>query len=81
MNSTGTSTRFGRNPGWVVTGIVAVVYGLGVSFLGDALGPRGAHLWLIWGSALVGILFLVFMVVPFLLWLVRRPAVGDPRRK
>lgn len=52
-----------KTPGVALTGIAAVIYGLGVAFLD--LGPTGDQWWLMVGAAVVGVLFLVFLVVPF----------------
>lgn len=52
-----------RSAGAAATAIAAVVYGLGVAFLD--LGPTGNQWWLMIGAAVVGVLFVVFMVVPF----------------
>lgn len=54
-----TSTR-----GAQLTGLLAIVYGLGVAFLPDTLGGL-TQVWL-WGGAIVlGVLFVVYLVVPF----------------
>lgn len=66
---------YGKNVGWYPTGFVAVIYGLGVAFLGSTASEATAQAWTWWGSLIVGVLFLAFMVVPFFLWLfgARRP--------
>lgn len=67
---------YGRNPGWYPTGFIAVLYGLGVAFLGSVASESAVQAWTWWGALLVGVLFLAFMVVPFCLWVfgARRPA-------
>ena len=50
-------------PGALATGLLAVVYGLGVAFLPD-LGILNS-LWLWVGAAVVGVMFVVFLVIPF----------------
>lgn len=57
------NTPIRTSAGAAATAIVAVVYGLGVAFLD--LGPTGNQWWLMIGAAVVGILFVVFMVIPF----------------
>lgn len=63
--------RYGRNPMWPVTGLVAVVYGLGVAFGGALWGEQNSGTWLMAGAAVVGLLFVVFMVIPFVWWMVK----------
>lgn len=58
-----TPTR--HTPGAALTAVVAVVYGLGVAFL--PLAEPAKSWWLFGGAAVVGVLFLLFMVVPFVL--------------
>lgn len=57
-----------------LTGVIAVVYGLGFVFLPDSLGGF-QRAWLFLGAVLVGILFVVYLLVPFVLRLLR----GDSR--
>jgi hypothetical protein len=47
--------RNGRNVGWVITALAAMVYGVGVAALSVAESP-------------MGVLFIVFLVIPFLVW-------------
>lgn len=51
-----------KSPGAAVTAVLAVVYGLGVAFL--ELEPMAKQWWLLGGAAIVGVLFVVFIVVP-----------------
>ena len=50
-------------PGALATGLLAVVYGFGVAFLPD-LGVFNS-IWLWVGAAVVGVMFVVFLVIPF----------------
>lgn len=50
-------------PGALATGLLAVIYGFGVAFLPD-LGLLNT-LWLWGGAAVVGVMFVVFLVIPF----------------
>lgn len=50
-------------PGALATGLLAVIYGFGVAFLPD-LGLLNT-LWLWVGAAVVGVMFVVFLVIPF----------------
>lgn len=54
------------------TGLLAVIYGLGVAFLPDGLGGL-KQVWLFGGAAVVGVLFLIYLVWPF----VRRAIAGE----
>ncbi len=47
-----------------VTGLLAVIYGLGVAFLPDRAGAL-YQVWLFAGAAIVGVLFIVCLVIPF----------------
>ncbi|AKT51912.1 hypothetical protein [Arsenicicoccus sp. oral taxon 190] len=69
--------RYGKNPGWAVTAILAILYGLGIAF-GPQLGGSDAfwERWTMWGSAVVGIAFVLLMVIPFVRW-----AMGPDRRR
>lgn len=63
--------RYGRNPGWAVVAIVAIVYGVAVAFLqGDGAGTG----WVVIGAYAVGVLFIALMVVPFIVWVTRQRA-------
>jgi hypothetical protein len=59
--------RNGRNVGWVITALAAMVYGVGVAALSVAESPI-LDTWTLWGSAAMGVLFIVFLVIPFLVW-------------
>lgn len=70
-----TTTDRGANPsvfttpGAAATGLAAVIYGAGVAF-GDSLwGEKVAWWWLMGGAAVMAILFVAFIVWP---WLQRR---------
>lgn len=65
--------RYGRNPGWLALAVLAVIYGLGVAFIPE--GPSQLR-WITIGSIVVGVVFVVVMVIPFVLWLVRRDSAG-----
>ncbi|WP_347348721.1 hypothetical protein [Nigerium sp.] len=55
--------------GRAIVGIVAVVYGLGVAFGAMVFGEAWPSWWLMGGALVVGLLWVVFMVVP---WATRR---------
>ncbi len=63
-----------QTPGAAVTAVLAMIYGAGVAFLN--LGDEFKSAWLMWGAAIVGVCFVVFMVVPFVRALTR----GDANR-
>jgi len=75
--------KFGRNPGWIVTGVAAVCYGLLVAFApldGDARN----NLIMI-GALIVLALFIAFFLGAFVIWFFRRALgmydqPGDPRK-
>ncbi len=54
-----TSTR-----GAQLTGLLAVIYGLGVAFLPDSLGTV-KQVWLFVGAAILLVLFVAYLVIPF----------------
>ena len=56
--------KYGKNPGWAVTAVVCMIYGLGFTVIDNPV-------WGQVGSVICGILFLSTMVVPFFVWLVR----------
>lgn len=58
------------SPGARITALLAVIYGLGVAFLPTQNGPM-YQAWLFGGAAVVGVLFVVFLLVPFLTWVLR----------
>jgi hypothetical protein len=45
--------------------VLAIVYGVGIAVLGEWLGEAGRAWWLMVGAAVVGLVFLVGMVIPF----------------
>lgn len=66
-----TSTR-----GAQLTGLLAVIYGFGVAFLPQK--DSGFYqLWLFIGAAIVGVLFVVYLLIPF----IRRVMSGDGERR
>ncbi|WP_392466279.1 hypothetical protein ACF3NS_11980 [Arsenicicoccus cauae] len=62
--------RYGRNPGWALTAIVAMVYGLLVAF-GDTMHRDEGfwHAFTIWAGLVVLAIFVWCMVIPFVRWL------------
>ena len=62
--------RYGRNPGWVLTAILAMVYGMLVAF-GDRLHADQGFwdAFTIWAGLLVLAVFVLCMVIPFARWL------------
>lgn len=65
MNASQAASEVVRTPGAALTAVLALVYGVGVALLGEVLGEAGRHAWLVWGAAIVGVVFLVGMVIPF----------------
>ncbi len=59
--------RHGRNIGWVITALAAMVYGVGVALL-SLTDSAIVEPWTLWGSAVMGVLFIAFLVIPFLVW-------------
>ena len=59
--------RYGRNIGWVITAVAAMVYGVGVALL-SLTDSAIVDTWTLWGSAVMGVLFIAFLVIPFLVW-------------
>ena len=47
-----------------LTGLLAVIYGLGVAFLPDSLGTV-KQVWLFVGAAILLVLFVTYLVIPF----------------
>lgn len=58
--------------GAAVTGVLAVIYGFGVAFGGELWGPTVSNWWLFVGAAIVGVLFVIFILMPFIRSLGRR---------
>ncbi|WP_425309834.1 hypothetical protein AADG42_14060 [Ammonicoccus fulvus] len=52
--------------GAAITGLLAVIYGFGVAFGGGLWGPTVATLWLSAGAAIVGVLFVLFILIPWI---------------
>lgn len=69
--------RYGRNPGWAVLAVLAIVYGAGGAILSGVGSEQGEDAWWRWGSLLLGVCFLAFMVVPFVLWAARGERARD----
>lgn len=59
-------------PGAALAGLLAVIYGFGVAFGGELWGPTVATWWLFGGAVIVGVLFVAFILVPWLRSLGRR---------
>lgn len=59
-----------------VTTVVAVIFGFSVAFLGVTAESRPVLLWI--GAVLVGLLFIVLLLIPFLRGAVSGQA-GRPR--
>ncbi|WP_286955942.1 MULTISPECIES: hypothetical protein [Arsenicicoccus] len=64
------SARYGRNPGWGVTAVLAIVYGMLVAF-GDLLHDDRVFwdAFTIWAGLPVLAVFVICMVIPFIRWL------------
>ena len=58
---------YGRNAGWMLLAVMAIVYGVGGAFLGGRVSAATESAWWLWGSLIMGLGFLAFMVVPFVL--------------
>ena len=65
MNATQALGEVVRTPGAALTAVLAIVYGVGIAVLGEWLGEAGRAWWLLVGAAVVGLVFLVGMVIPF----------------
>lgn len=52
--------------GAAVTGLLAVIYGFGVAFGGAIWGSGFARTWLFVGAAIVGVLFIIFILIPWI---------------
>lgn len=49
-----------------ITGLLAVIYGFGVAFGSGLWGPTVSTWWLFGGAALVGLLFIIFILIPWI---------------
>ncbi|GAB95028.1 hypothetical protein BJY21_001690 [Kineosphaera limosa] len=47
-----------------ITGLLAVIYGLGFAFLPEDSSIM--QIWLVVGAVIVGVLFVVYLLIPFL---------------
>lgn len=52
--------------GAAVTGLLAVIYGFGVAFGDGIWGEAFASVWLFGGAAVVGVLFVLFILIPWI---------------
>lgn len=74
VSQTNDSRAITSTPGAAATGIAGFIYGMGVAFLPESLGTL-KDWWLYGGAAVVGVMFLIFLVVP----MVKRAIRGDAR--
>lgn len=74
MSRPGSSTRGGvfSTRGAALAGALAVVYGFGVAFGTSLWGESVGRVWLWAGAVIVGVLFVVYILVPGARILLRR---------